>query len=255
MPRTIDPESDVRSPARSQSTWLLVLVVVVLVVALVAIVVGALSLRGPSGSGPEATPTAPPAPADLFGPMDIGFAESADNLDDIAKFVPGTSPIIRIMQDWWAIQDSPDSELDFSRLDAKVKSIHDRGWRVLLILGYSPPWANVHDPQYDLPNHDPQTWFPTDDAAWANIVRATVERYADDIQAYEVWNEPNRLAFGKYADNSTPERRDRYWELVKIAYEQVHAACANCVVVAGPSTAPSSGHPEDDPASWLVVGL
>jgi hypothetical protein len=254
LPWTTDPDSEIRTPAQRQATRLVILLVVVVVVAVAGIVVGALGLRGPAEPGAGASPSAPPAPADLFGPMDIGFAEAEDHLDEIAEFVPGTSPIIRVLQDWWAIQGTRDGELDFSELDAKIQRIRDRGWRVLLVLAYAPPWASEHDPKYDVPDQDPQTWLPTDDAAWANVVRKSAERYADDVQSYEVWNEPNRLIFAKYGDNSTAERRGRYWELVKIAYEQIHTACAQCVVVAGPSTKPFTGYPEDDPAQWLTWG-
>ena len=254
LPRTTNPDSDSRVLAHRQATRLVVLLVVVVLVAVSGIVVGVLGLRGPAGPGVAASPSALPAPANVFGSMDIGFAEAEDDLNEIAEFVPGTSPIIRVVQDWSAIQQTRNGELDFSGLDAKIKSVRDRGWRVLLLLGYSPPWASERDPQFDGPDQDPRTWFPADDEAWGNIVRRTVQRYGDDVQAYEVWNKPNDLSYGKYADNSTTERRTRYWQLVKIAYEQVHAACAQCVVIAGPSTGPTAGYPEDDPAQWLEWG-
>jgi hypothetical protein len=254
LPRTLDPDSDSRVLAQRQAARLVVLLVVVVLVAVAGIVVGALGLRGTADPGVAASPSGPPAPPIVFGSMDIGFAEAEDDLDEIAEFVPGASPIIRVLQDWPGIQQTRDAELDFTLLDEKIRSVRDRGWRVLLVLGDTPPWASERDPRFDRPDQDPQTWFPADDAAWGNIVRRTVQRYVDDVQAYEVWNKPNDPNFGKYADNSTAERRTRYWQLVKIAYEQVHAACAHCVVIAGPSTKPDTAYPEDDPAQWLDWG-
>jgi len=153
--------------------------------------------------------------------------------------------------DWWYVQDCAGCALRFDRLDPVVTAAAASGMRVLLILDYSPPWANGHPGQ--------GTWFPTSDSAWAAIVDAVVAHFGSQVQAYEVWNEPNQQMFGNYGDGSSTARKARYWQLVKIAYQRVHAGCPGCVVLAGASATgtpvtPSAERNTNESAAWLKWG-
>ena len=76
----------------------------------------------------------------------------------------------------WGYFEPRDGQFRFERYDEVVKACLDRGIDVLPILCYDSPWAG-----YAHANH----------AAWKRFVRRVVERYADRIRYWEIWNEPN----------------------------------------------------------------
>lgn len=197
---------------------------------------------------PAQADSAPPSAPSVYTSADVGFnlghfgPDVDRRLDGIANFLPGTSPVVRIGLNWWYVEPCRGCPLSWDRLDAQVNAAVARGMRVLLILAYAPPWAN---------GHDTTVWFPTNDNDWASIIDRALQRYGTKVQAFEVWNEPNHIGvFGNY----DTDPRARYWQLVRIAYERVHAACPTCTVVAGGS-ARGVMTPDDDPgkapSQWL----
>jgi hypothetical protein len=191
-------------------------------IALVGALLGALLVGAPAHAAPSYT----------FSAEDVGFIDGGGDdgapariaaMDD---YVGAKTPVVRIDLFWSDVQDCATCPPKWGRLDTLVGAAAARGVRVLLILDYSTSWAN---------GGRPSSWFPTDDAAWAGIVEAAVAHFGDRVQAYEVWNEPNITAFGNYGDNSVDVRAGRYWQLARIAYQQVKAGCPACVVLAGGS--------------------
>lgn len=196
-----------------------------------------------------------PASADpvphSFGSADVGFAEGSataglvDRLDTMDEYVGAKKPILRLDLDWWKAQDCAACPPNFDHLRPIVDAANARGLPVLLILAYSPPWAT---------GGRGDKFFPTDDAAWRRIVDATVAEFQGKVQAYEVWNEPNNKSMGNYGDGTVGPRRLRYWQLARIAHDRVHAACADCVVLAGASgvgDAISESRNDNESAQWL----
>ncbi|BCY07271.1 cellulase family glycosylhydrolase [Actinoplanes sp. L3-i22] len=179
---------------------------------------------------------APPARADAdpyaFTSADVGFIDGADTEgrpDRIAAmddYLGDKKPIIRLDLQWDQVQPTSDGAPNWQRLDQTVDAAYARGVRVLLILDYTPSWANG--------GKEPN-WLPADDETWTTIVRQTVAHFGPKVQAYEIWNEPNYVRFASYGDNSTTARMQRYWELVEAAYPEIHAACPGCAVLAGGS--------------------
>jgi hypothetical protein len=181
----------------------------------------------PASAGPVPIPN-----PYVFTSADVGFIDGSDpagrpgRIAEMDAYIGDKKPIIRLDLSWDRVQPCATCPPDWAALDAQVDVAYAQGVRVLLILDYSAPWANGgRNPNY----------FPTDDGAWANIVSQAVAHFGPKVQAYEVWNEPNISPFGNYGDNSVDVRAGRYWELVKIAYQQVHSGCPGCVVVAGGS--------------------
>ena len=203
-------------------------------------------------AGAPAAEAAGPAvvtpPAVSFGNTDIGLGR-ADQIPD-----PAGKPI-RIEVSWWAVQDKPTWPYDWSRYDAQIERAAAAGMKILLLITYAPPWSNGHGTS--------DKWFPLPqyDTGWATFVHATVRRYGDRVKAYEIWNEPNHLAFGNYGGNTDEERRQRYWDLVRLSNATIKAACPACLVLAGGSAAgtPERGDPPvpagaanpNAPAAWL----
>lgn len=79
---------------------------------------------------------------------------------------------------------------------------------------------------------------------------ATVAHFGAAVTAYEVWNEPNNQEFGNYAG----DRRLRYWQLVRLAYQRVHAGCPSCLVLAGAGgngTPSTPARNDNESSAWL----
>jgi polysaccharide biosynthesis protein PslG len=236
----------VRAQPTHQGSWLrqrpLLLKVALSTLALVHVTaVGA-------APGPTAPPPTPPAPGAAYTSTDagIGIAATADQLDRALGLVTSlfgekSSPIVRIELQWWSVEPCRGCPLRWTELDQSVQAARERGMRVLLILDYAPPWAN---------RHDSTIWFPTEDADWRSIVERTAAHFAGRIDAYEVWNEPNMV--GLFSDYALADPIVRYWQLVRIAHEEIHRACPGCTVVAGGSAA---GRPRgswtNTPSEWL----
>ncbi|GAB2599937.1 hypothetical protein Aab01nite_65820 [Paractinoplanes abujensis] len=218
-------------------------------VAALAAVLGLAAVTLPAGAETAAAPSAGVAAAAdpyVFSRADVGFSEGAattglvGRLDAMDAYAGDRKPVLRLDLDWWGVQDCATCAPDFGRLDPIVDAANARDMRVLLILGYAPPWANG--------GHAGDKWFPVADTTWRSIVDATVTHFAGRVQAYEVWNEPNLTDKANYGDGSAAARRLRYWQLTKIAYEQVQVRCASCTVLAGASGGAGGA---DEPAAWL----
>jgi hypothetical protein len=221
--------------------------VIVLIMALSALGVGVRAYADPV---PIPDPYA-------FTSADVGFVDGgggsyegqASRIAAMDAYVGDKKPIVRVDLVWNLVQPTRDVAPNWTDLDRVIDAAYEQGVRVLLILDYATPWANggrdVH-------------YFPTDDAAWAGIVRQAVAHFGPKVQAYEVWNEPNSAIFGNYGDNSVDVRAGRYWQLTKIAYQEVKAGCPQCVVVAGGSIGgdtykDANGvlHADNEASDWL----
>lgn len=92
--------------------------------------------------------------------------------------------------DWWAVEPGR-GRWDFSHLDLLRDKARQEGIRILPILGYTVAWAT---PAWKHPE------------AWLTYVRKTVERYQNDFQYWEIYNEPNtpfwkdKISAGAYVD-------------------------------------------------------
>ncbi|SCE98910.1 Cellulase (glycosyl hydrolase family 5) [Micromonospora mirobrigensis] len=221
-----------------------------LALSLLAALLSGVPTRGGEAPAPVAVTT------DTFNRWDVGFAEGAGlndadlarRLDGMVSYLPGRSPLLRIDLDWWYVQDCRRCALRWDRLDPVLAAAKARGIRVLLMLGYAPPWANG--------GHGSDKWFPTSDADWTAIVEATVRHVGDTVVAYEVWNEPNNSATTGYEGfgNYDGDRRARYWQLVRLAATTVRALCPTCVVLAGASGAGTPNTATANPnesGAWL----
>jgi hypothetical protein len=92
----------------------------------------------------------------------------------------------RIQAGWWRTESKP-GVYDFAWLDAVVFDMPKRG---------VTPWMNLSygNPIYQGAGGVHRTNVPTSKiglAAWQRWVKATVERYQDVIDEWEIWNEPN----------------------------------------------------------------
>ncbi|HXF04639.1 MAG TPA: alpha/beta hydrolase fold domain-containing protein [Blastocatellia bacterium] len=112
-----------------------------------------------------------------------------------------------------------------SGFDAQVAGVRQRGLQILGQLGFAAPW-NTTAPSGLPPGADPLHFPPRDLRAWADYVSQTVSRYKDEIQYWEVWNEPDLRGF--WAGTAA-----QYAELLAVTYDAIKRANPDAKVVLG----------------------
>jgi len=106
--------------------------------------------------------------------------------------------------------------------DKIVNDCRARGLKILWGFPYTPKWASDNGQSNGVPRS------PVAQEHWRKFVRATVERYRNDINYFEPWNEPNSE---KCWQGTTAE-----WVayILKPAWEEVKAVDSNKKIV-GPT--------------------
>jgi hypothetical protein len=140
---------------------------------------------------------------------------------------------VRIFALWSRIApNSPTGAYDWAQLDAAIARVTAAGLKpILTITGPGPLWvsrrAERGDPRYD---PDPKRF-----GEFAGMVAA---RYADHVDRYIIWNEPNlsvwlrpqAACFGRACNSVAPHL---YRDLVAAAYPAIHAADRKAQVLVG----------------------
>jgi hypothetical protein len=103
-------------------------------------------------------------------------------------------------------------------VDRVLTMAHERGLKVLGMFWLTPGWANGGAGRRVLPD---------DPADYARALAWAAERWRDQVQAWEVWNEPNSEEF------LAPPDPAGYVRLLKAAYPAVKAANPDARVVFG----------------------
>jgi hypothetical protein len=129
---------------------------------------------------------------------------------------------------WSQVEPAPGA-YDFAALDAFIAEARGQGFSILLDLSSAPAWASASGRAQAVP----------DTAAWAGFVSAIASRYAGQVAAIGVWNEPNGLTF---FDGTAGDYTDA---LLRPAYAAVRAADPSMLVVGG-EVATSTGVPGAD---------
>jgi hypothetical protein len=141
---------------------------------------------------------------------------------------------------------------DWSGIDAQVEALKRNGSNDLLILLNLPTPAWARDSAYGkLARFGP----PKDPEDWRRLVRQVAARYADVAEYYEVLNEP-----GWDADSAAMQKYDSYkfgaqvetdyLEMLKSAYEEIHATDPGAMVISGAMNCDVSGVPAN--GLWLM---
>jgi len=161
--------------------------------------------------------------------QELYFASQADT-DRALDLLKGDGvDTIRIMIPWAGVE-ATDDVWTWSDVDRMVNSAVAHDMKVEAFLNSPPGWAVV-------PGTPALGGPPADLAQYAEFVGAVATRYAGQISAYEVWNEPNYHIFWEPTPNAA-----QYTALLKVAYTAIKAADPNAVVVGGViAAAPDSG--------------
>lgn len=130
-----------------------------------------------------------------------------------------------------SVADINSKHWNFSRLDAQIKLAKDNGLKTLVILNYCPKWLS-HTGDFKSP---PKDWD-----VWEDIIRQIVLKYKDQVDYWEIWNEPNGPEYLKTNGSPYPDTKDgmlqAYLDITKHTIKAAREADEN-VVLGGPTVA------------------
>ncbi|WP_139977278.1 cellulase family glycosylhydrolase [Nocardioides litoris] len=182
----------------------------------------------------EQQPDAVPDPADLPA-LGIQFHGTWSHYDDakrravIAKIVESGSTWVRLDIGWPMIQPQPGrygQAWGVPKVDRVIDELRSNGLKVLGMFWLSPTWA-TSAPGPLAETDIAQFYPPTDPADYAQAIGWAAERWAGEVDAWEVWNEPNLDHFYRGTD---PQQ---YADMLCQAYPAVHRADPEAQVVFG----------------------
>ena len=131
--------------------------------------------------------------------------------------------LIKFRFDWGTLEPTKGAAFEWNLFDALVRGARQRDLRVIGILGDTAPWASVATSDY---GNDKRQSPPRDAElpSWSNYVTRVVGRYAGDVQAWQVWENPDSVNF------RSVERK--YRALASLAAKAAHGADASALVYA-----------------------
>ncbi|MFG0247528.1 MAG: endo-1,4-beta-xylanase, partial [Phycisphaeraceae bacterium JB051] len=152
-----------------------------------------------------------------------GIASGADSTGLYIRYNPMLRDAgvtwVRYFPEWQTIQPAK-GKWNWKSADDLIANARSNQIQMSGFLAYFAKWSSSQ------PNNTRR--FPVKDMNdWRTYVRQVVGRYKDDIQYWEVWNEPNSPAFNK---GGTPSD---YAAMVRAAYEQAKQVNPNAKIGIG----------------------
>jgi hypothetical protein len=118
----------------------------------------------------------------------------------------------------WSSLEPQQGEWNFSGWDAYVRDSKAAGKKILAILGYDTDWL------HGKPNA-PRRINSDELPLYLNFVETVVSRYKGEIDAYEIWNEPNMMSW--------KGTKDEFFEMTRAAAIKVREIDPNAIILAG----------------------
>ena len=118
--------------------------------------------------------------------------EQVDALLDQAKASGAT--LLKFRFDWGTLESEQNAAFNWPVYDRIVKSARERGFTLIGVLGNTAPWASVNvtgDARIKSLSPPRTEVFPS----WSNYVTRVVGRYKNDVQAWQVWENPSASNF------------------------------------------------------------
>jgi hypothetical protein len=136
---------------------------------------------------------------------------------------------VRFDLSWDKVQHDSANTYDWSAYDRLTKTVTARGFKVLMIVDFAPPWAVASGCDA------PALCRPADAAAYGRFAGAAARHYRPyGVEDWEIWNEPN-ISF-RFAPAADPAL---YVQMLKASYVAIKRADPTAVVIAG-GTSPAA---------------
>ncbi len=200
-----------------------------------------------SGGGTDAAPDQLRPNQQLNG-AGVGFSPGFELLDapaerrrdDLARIHALGAERVRVDISWARIEPRA-GHYTWTTTDRVVQAAREAGLTVLGVLCYEPRWARTHD--------DAGALQPVDPDRFARFAEAAARRYADTVEDWEIWNEPNTERF--WPSGPDPAA---YARVVEAVAPRLRTADPGATVVAGalaPAEAAADGS-EIPPQDFLA---
>jgi O-antigen ligase len=145
--------------------------------------------------------------------------EQYDDLEPPLDLLPGFHWLRQTFP--WSQIEPRRGEYDWARWDAIVAAARAHQKEIIAVLHFSPAWAA------EPPSH-PLTQPPGDPQDFAAFASTFATRYADSIDVYQIWDEPNLLS----GWGGQPPSAAGYLALLQGAYTAIHQADPTATVLA-----------------------
>lgn len=149
---------------------------------------------------------------------------------------------VRQIISWENIEPNP-GEYEWEQWDAIVNQVAQHpNLELIAVLYGAPKWARVEQASQH------PTAPPTNPTGFAQFAAAFAQRYANQVDYYQIWDEPNlREAWGNLDPNAT-----EYTALLQAAYAAIHSHDADATVIAG-ALAPTTETGPHNINDWLYL--
>jgi hypothetical protein len=182
------------------------------------------------GGGKPTTPLEMKSPAPVGAAEKAGFASGfklvyesdAEFARDMDAMRDSGAKWIRFDMAWSSIEGTQ-GRYDWSKVDRMVDGALARGMHPLGILTYTPTWAR--------PAGTDDKYGPTTDAArtaFGALAKAAAARYANRMNTWEIWNEPNIVNFWTPKPDASA-----YAKLLHAASVAIRSVDANATIISG----------------------
>lgn len=129
---------------------------------------------------------------------------------------------IKLQANWSWLQPNGPNQFDqsFRLFQLHVQEADKRGLRVLISIAKAPPWARNVNRNEDGPPDNPQDL--------ANFIRFMLDKIGPNIDAIEVWNEPNLI---REWTGALPFNGGGYMQLFRPAYDAIRAYSPSMFII------------------------
>ncbi len=213
------------------------------------------STAAPSTSTAAPSTSTEPLPADPVDPVEPGLGGRADRLGvsipaadlhhaGVEAMNARLDEVVALGARWvrtdanWSWIEPRQGAPDWSELDALMSAADARRLNVLLIVGRMPEWAR---PAGTTELHGPSS--ATEQSLFADFAGRLATRYAAQVDAWEVWNEPNLDQFWA----PSPDPAD-YAAVLRAVYPVVKSADPATPILSGGSGGAELG--DMDSVTW-----
>lgn len=193
---------------------------------------------------PAATPlTTPLGPLGILEPERMGIQMYYNvDIDTWYTYVQLLRPLrmgwVKMQADWSFLQPDNPQQFDqnFRLFELHVQRARNEGYKILLSVAKAPAWARASTQNEAGPPDDPQLYV--------NFLRFLLEKMGDDIDAIEIWNEPN---LAREWQTALPFSGTGYMQLFDAAYTAIREYSSSIVVVtAGLAPTSTTDYSVDD---------
>jgi Glycosyl hydrolases family 39 len=126
------------------------------------------------------------------------------------------------------------NEFNFEHLDKYVALAQQKHVKVLLPLVTTPSWASARPEEVEGGNPEGSAAEPAEIDDWRNFVRSVATRYKGQIEAYEIWNEPNLKMFWTGSVEQLVDLSREAFQIIKTIDPAALVVLPSCTVETGP---------------------